>query len=108
MNIAPVIVFSSRGFAPRTPLHALSPFDRAQGDPEALEGSLAAAPARAVRVARSRRSLAAAAVAALGSSHLSRGFAPRTPLHALSPFDRAQGDPEALEGSLAAAPARAV
>src|SRR5262249_25016282 len=41
-----------RGFAPWTPLHALSPFDAAQGDPEALEGSRAASPARSVRVAR--------------------------------------------------------
>ncbi len=48
----------SRGFAPRTPLHALS---------------RAAAPARSVRVARSRRSLAR-----------SRHPPPRTPLHALS------------------------
>src|SRR4051794_37327482 len=46
-----------RGFARRTPLHALS---------------LTAAPARAVRVARSLRSLAP-----------KRAFAPRTPLHAL-------------------------
>ena len=53
----------SSGFAPRTPLHALS---------------LAASPARSDRVARSRRSLATA-------GHIdSTGFASRTSFHALS------------------------
>src|SRR3954465_13060945 len=98
MQYRPAFHSLSRGFAPRTPLHALS---------------LAATPARAVRVARSRarsrvwlrpsnspaRSLArrdAGSRRSRGSlAPLARafGFAPRTPLHALS---------------LAATPARAV
>src|SRR5262249_39176926 len=53
---------ASLGFAPRTPLHALS---------------LAASPARSDRVARSRRSLALW----YGDGHCDRrGFAPRVPL----------------------------
>src|SRR5207245_9257249 len=56
-----------RGFAPRTPLHALS---------------RAAAPPRSVRVAHSLRSFAPTSHP--GVVFDPRGFAPRTPLHALS------------------------
>src|SRR5262249_4881962 len=73
----PAAVLNPRGFAPRTPLHALS---------------RAASPARSVRVARSWYSLAPFRQYP-ASHHRSptpaavlnpRGFAPRTPLHALS------------------------